>query len=101
LVQGNQEVYPETHCGSLSKNEMPGSAWQLSAHCSCEKGHPCTSTDERQLTDWHEQVATWCDMYGLVYSHSNVCLLIQWNYIELQPSVNVSILVMWLFDHPV
>jgi hypothetical protein len=65
------------------------------------KWHPCTSTVERQLTDWREQV-TWRDLRGLFYSHSDiVCLLIHSNCIELQPSINIFRWVAWLFDHPV
>jgi hypothetical protein len=48
------------------------------------KRHPCTSTVERQLTDWREQVTTWRDLSGLLYSHSDIVrLLIQSNCIEL------------------
>jgi hypothetical protein len=67
--------------------------------CTCEKRHPCTSTVWRQLTDWREQVTTWRDLRGLLYSHSDtVCLLIQSNCIELQLSINILIWVAWLFD---
>jgi hypothetical protein len=66
------------------------------------KRHPCISTVERQLINWHEQVATWRDLRGPLYSHSGiVCLLIQSNCIELQPSINILIWVVWLFYHPV
>jgi hypothetical protein len=66
------------------------------------KGHPCTLTVWRQLTDWHEEVTTWRDLRGVLHSHSNiVCLLIQLNYIEFQPLINNLIWVAWLFDHPV
>jgi hypothetical protein len=66
------------------------------------KRHPCTSTVERQLTDWREQVTTWRDLRGLLYSHSDiVCLLIQSNCTDLQPSINILKWVAWLFDHPV
>jgi hypothetical protein len=42
----------------------------------------------------------WCDLIGLLYSHSDtVCLLIQSNCIELQPSVNILIRAVWFFDH--
>jgi hypothetical protein len=58
--------------------------------------------DWRQLADWRKQVTTWRDLRGLLYSHSDiVCLLIQSNCIELQPSINILIWVAWLFDHPV
>jgi hypothetical protein len=66
------------------------------------KRRPCTSTVWRQLTDWREQFTTWCDLRGLLYSHSDiVCLLIQSKFIELQPSICILIWVAWLFDHPV
>jgi hypothetical protein len=66
------------------------------------KRHPSTSTVSRQLTDWCEQVTTWRDLRGLLYSHSDiVCLLIQSNCIELQPSINILIWVALLFDQPV
>jgi hypothetical protein len=52
------------------------------------KRHPCTSTVERQLTDWREQVT---DLRGFLYSHS----------IEFQSSTNILIWFEWLFDHPV
>jgi hypothetical protein len=41
------------------------------------KRHPCTSTGERQLTDWREQVTTW---RGLLCSHSGIVCI---NPIEL------------------
>jgi hypothetical protein len=44
------------------------------------KTHPCTSTVERQLTDWREQVTTWRDLRGLLYSQSNTVFI---NPIEL------------------
>jgi hypothetical protein len=31
------------------------------------KRHPCTSTVERQLPDWREQVITWRDLRGLLF----------------------------------
>jgi hypothetical protein len=66
------------------------------------KRHTCTSTVERQLTDWCEQVTTWRDLRGLLYSHRDImCLLIQSNCIEFQLSINILIWVAWLFDHPV
>jgi hypothetical protein len=56
------------------------------------KRHACTSTVERQLTDWREDVTTWCDPRGLLYSLSIVvCLLIRLNCIELQPSIRILI----------
>jgi hypothetical protein len=64
------------------------------------KRHPCISTVWRQLTDWREQVTTWRDLRGLLYSHSDiVCLLMQSNCIELQQSINILIWVAWHFDH--
>jgi hypothetical protein len=64
------------------------------------KRHPCTSNIWRQLTDWREQVTTWSDLRGLLYSHSDiVCLLIQSNCSELLPSINILIWVTWLFSH--
>jgi hypothetical protein len=55
-------------------------------------------TCERQLTDWREQVTIWRDLRGLLYSHSDiVCILIQSNCIELQPSINVLIWVAWIY----
>jgi hypothetical protein len=61
------------------------------------KRHPCTSTAERELMDWREQV-TWRDLRGLLYSHRDiVCLLIQSNCIELQSSINILIWVAWHF----
>jgi hypothetical protein len=66
------------------------------------KTHPCTLTVWRQLTDRREQVTTWHNLLGLLFSHSIiVCQLIQSNCIELQPSINILIWVAWLFDHPV
>jgi hypothetical protein len=63
----------------------------LSSRCTCEKDIlSCTSTIERQLTDWREQVTTWRDLHGVLYSHSDIVyLLIQSNCIELQPSINI------------
>jgi hypothetical protein len=60
------------------------------------------STVWRHLTYWREQVTIWRDPRGLLYSHSDiVCLLIQSNCNELQPSINILIWAGWLFDHPV
>jgi hypothetical protein len=40
---------------------------------------------ERQLTGWCEQVTTWRDQRGLLYSHSDiVCILIQSICIEFR-----------------
>jgi hypothetical protein len=85
--------YVRTRCQVVFNNEHSLHLW---------KRHPCTSTIERQLTDWSEQVTTWRDLRALLYSHSDiVCLLIQTNCIELQPSINILIWVTWFFDHPV
>jgi hypothetical protein len=66
------------------------------------KRHSCTSTFRRNLMDWREQVTTWRDLRGFLYSHSDtVCLLIQWNCTELQSSINTLTRVAWLFDHRV
>jgi hypothetical protein len=66
------------------------------------KRHSCTSTVSRQLTDWRGQVTTWRDLRRLFYSESDiVCFLIQTNFIELQPTINILIWVAWLFDYPV
>jgi hypothetical protein len=76
---------------------MPGSVtqWTLVVFV---KRHPCTLNVWRQLTDWREQVTAWHDLHGLLYSHSNtVCLLIQSNCIELQPSTSILIWVVWFF----
>jgi hypothetical protein len=98
LVQENREMYP--------KVIMTRMRWQIgfgiedSLHT--WKRHPCILTVDRQLTGWHEQVATWCDLCWLLYSQSSiVCLLIQSNCIELQPSVNNLVWVAWLFHYPV
>jgi hypothetical protein len=99
LAQENREMYPKTHSGMLSKNEMVGSVrqWILVALVKKTSLH----FNYWKTTDWHEQV-TWCDLRGLLCSHSDtVCLLIQSNCIELQPSVNSSVMVAWLLDHPV
>jgi hypothetical protein len=81
-----------TKCQVVFDNEYSLYQW---------KRHPCTSTVERQLTDWREKVTTWRDLHGLLHSHSDiVCLLIQSNCIELQPSINILISDAWLFDHP-
>jgi hypothetical protein len=66
------------------------------------KRHPCNLTVWKPLTDWLKQVTMRCDLCQLLCSHSNiVCLLIQSNYTELQPSVNTWIWVALLFDQPV
>jgi hypothetical protein len=75
----------------LSKNEMPGSVRRRTFDAP-EKIHPCTSTTDRQLTDCREQGTTWRDLRGLLYSHSDsVCLLIQSNRTELQPTTSIFI----------
>jgi hypothetical protein len=73
---------------------MPGSVrkWTLVA---LMERRPCTSSFWRQLVEWSEQVITWRDLRGHVYSYSDiVCLLIQWNFTEL-PSIHILI---WLPD---
>jgi hypothetical protein len=66
------------------------------------KTHPYTSTAERQRTDWQEQVTTWRDLCGILYRHSDiVCLLIQSNCSDLQPSINILMWGAWLFHHSV
>jgi hypothetical protein len=101
LAKENREMYPWTHSGKLSKNKVPGSVRQQTL-IALVKRHPCTSTVERQMTDWREQVTTWHDLRGLLYDYRNiVCLLIQLNCTELQPSIHILIWVAWFFDHPV
>jgi hypothetical protein len=69
-----------TRCQVVFDNEHSLHLW---------KRHPCTSTVWRQLTVWRKQVTKWRDLRGLLYSHSDiVCLLIQSNCTELQPSIN-------------
>jgi hypothetical protein len=66
-------------------------------HCEKTSFH---LTVERKLKVRREQVTTWCDLRGLLYSHSDLtCLLIQRKCI--QPSVNILAWVAWLFDHSV
>jgi hypothetical protein len=66
------------------------------------KRHPCTSTVERQLTDWREQVIQYdVTCMGSCIVTGILCLFIQSNYIELQASINILIWVAWLFNHPV
>jgi hypothetical protein len=60
----------------------------MNTRYTCEKDilalHP--SEDNRRTG---EQVTTWRDLRGLLYSHSDtVCLLIQSNCMELQQSIN-------------
>jgi hypothetical protein len=77
------ETYVRTRCQVALDSEHSLHLW---------KRHPCTSTVWRQLTDWREQVTTWRDLRRLLYSHSDtVCLLIQTNFTELHPSVNILI----------
>jgi hypothetical protein len=42
------------------------------------KRHRCTSTVERQLTDWRERVTTWRDLRGLLYGHSDILIWVEW-----------------------
>jgi hypothetical protein len=101
LAQENREIYPSTHSGKLVRTRCQA-VFDNEHSLHLWKRHPCTSTVERQLTDWREQVTTWRDLRGLLYSHNDiVCLLIQSNCIELQPSISILIWVAWLFDHPV
>jgi hypothetical protein len=82
-----------TRCQVVFDNEQSLHLWKI---------HPCTSTVWRQLTDWREQVTTWRDLRGLLYSHRDtVCVLIQSNCIKLQPSVNVLMWTARLFSHHV
>jgi hypothetical protein len=93
-----------------SGNVFLNSFWQVRTRCQVVfdnehslhlwKRYPCTSTVWK-TTDGLARAG--CNMtwpaWTLV-SHSDiVCLLIQSNCIELQPSINVLIWVAWLFDH--
>jgi hypothetical protein len=101
FAQENREMYPFSHFGKFRKNEMPGSVrqWTLvalvrktSLHFDCWK-----TTDGLERAGYNIY-----DLRGLLYSHSGiVCLLIQSNCIELQPSTKILIWVAWLSDHPV
>jgi hypothetical protein len=42
------------------------------------KIHPCTSTVERQLTDWPEQVTAWRDLRGPLYNQRYYCTWREW-----------------------
>jgi hypothetical protein len=101
LAQEIWEMYPWTHsasevricCHVVYDNIHSLHLW---------KRHPCTSPVWRQLMDWCRQVTTWYDLRGLLCGCSSIaCLLIQSKCIELQPSVNILIWVMWLFNYPV
>jgi hypothetical protein len=72
----------------------------MNTHCICWK-KTSLHFDWRQMIDLSKQVTTWCHLRGLSYDHTDdVCLLIYLNCIELQPSINILIWVVWLFDHP-
>jgi hypothetical protein len=65
------------------------------------KRHPCTSTVERQLTEWREQFIIWRDLRGLLYSHSDIVCKnpIQLYWIStINKCLNMG---SWLLDHPV
>jgi hypothetical protein len=95
LAQENQEMYPKTHSGKLSKNKMPGSVqqWILVALVKNTSLHfDCLKTTDG---------LAWAG-YKITHIHSDiVCLLIQSNCIELQRSINILIWVAWLFSHSV
>jgi hypothetical protein len=66
------------------------------------KKHPYTSTVWWQLRDGLAGAGYNLTWRGLLYSHSDIaCLLIQSNCTELQPSINILIWVVWIFDHSV
>lgn len=49
---------------------------------------------------WLEQVATWRDLRGLLYSYNDYMYsLIQSKYVELQPSMTILIWISKHFDH--
>jgi hypothetical protein len=101
LAQGNREMWSWTRSGNKIRTRCQ--VFFDSEHSlHLWNRHPCTSTVWRQLTDWRKLVTTWRDLLGLLYSYSDtMCLLIQSNCIELQPSINILICVAWLFDHSV
>jgi hypothetical protein len=64
------------------------------------KRHPWLWTVWRKLTDWREQVATWRDKLGPLYSHGDaVCLLIQLNCFAFQTKIYILTVIAWLFGH--
>jgi hypothetical protein len=65
------------------------------------KKHTCTSTAERQLPNWQNQVRTWSYLRGQLYSQNILCLLIQSHCTELQSWINILMLTTRIFDHPV
>jgi hypothetical protein len=89
---------PKPILATKSRNEMPRSVrqWTLIALVKKTSSHfNCLKT-----TDGLAQAGY--DLRGFLYSHSDiVCLLIQSNFTELQPSINILIWVAWIFDHPV
>jgi hypothetical protein len=102
LAQKNREMYPQSHSGKLSKDKVPGGVRRRSHVAFFWKWHLCTSTLERQLTDWRERVAAWRDLRGLLCRRSGiVCLLIPSNCTELESSINILIRVARFADCPV
>jgi hypothetical protein len=98
LAQENRRMYPVNHSDKLSKNKMPGSVrqWTLVPLVKKTSLH---FTVWRQLTGWREQVTTWRDLRGLLYSHSDIVyLLIQSNCIGLQPSINILIMLYCIYQ---
>jgi hypothetical protein len=94
--QDSQETCPWIHSGKLNKNKMPSSVaqWKLLATVKNTSLHLTLS---RQLTDWRKQVTTWRYLRGLLLSDRDiVCLLIQLNCNELQPSKNILMRDGWI-----
>jgi hypothetical protein len=84
LAQENRKMYPHTHSGRLSKNEMPGNFRHWALVVLVVEKASLHLTVQRQQTDWREQVTTWRDLRGFLYSHKDiVCLLTQMNCIEI------------------
>jgi hypothetical protein len=73
LAQENREMYPKTHFGKLSKNEMPGSVRQWTLVALVKK--TSLRFDCWKKTDGlSEQVITWRDLCGLLYIYNDMCV---------------------------
>jgi hypothetical protein len=95
FAQENREMYPWTHSGRLSKNEVFENEHLLHLW----KRHPWTLTVWQQLTDWREQVATWRGLRRLLYSHSDI--VVYWSNRIVLNCNHMFVWVAWLFDHSV
>jgi hypothetical protein len=101
LAQENQEMYPWTYSGKLNKNEMPNNGRQQTLIALVKKTSLhldyWKATGRLEPAGYNMIWPAWATVQSKLY-----CVFITLNkLIDLQPSINILIWVMWFFDHPV